>query len=79
MHSVNNLLGTAVYNQRQMNEICYQLSDDFINPHKHIFGGDYDANVVLIALQNHQCTTKWHDRRKQFVIRERINEEGQDL
>ena len=34
-----------------MKSICYELSEDFINPHKHIFGGDYDANVLMMALQ----------------------------
>lgn len=34
-----------------MENICYELSDDFINPHKHVLGGDYDANVVIMALQ----------------------------
>jgi hypothetical protein len=33
-----------------MEAICQELSSDFINPHKHIFGGDYDANVIIIAL-----------------------------
>lgn len=31
--------------------ICYTLSDELINPHKHIMGGDYDANVIIIGLQ----------------------------
>jgi hypothetical protein len=52
MHSINNLLASPIYNKQRMNDICYQLSDAFINPHKHIFGGDYDANVLLMALQN---------------------------
>lgn len=52
-----------------MNEICYTLSDDFINPHKHIFGGDYDINALMVALDNKKCTTKWYDRRnKEFKI-----------
>lgn len=38
-----------------MVEICYELSDDFINPHKHIFGGDYDANVIIMGLQKKGC------------------------
>ena len=47
-----------------MNTICYELSDDFINPHKHIFGGDYDVNVLLIALERHQMSASWYDRRQ---------------
>jgi hypothetical protein len=46
-----------------MNEICYSLSKDIINPHKHVFGGDYDANVMMIALQNCGFRVEWHDNR----------------
>lgn len=69
MHSINNILGGPFYSKQLLNDICYRLSDDFINPHKHIFGGDYDANVLIIALQEQNCTTKWHDRRNKFTIR----------
>lgn len=32
-------------------EVDANLSNHlFINPHKHIFGGDYDVNVLLKAL-----------------------------
>lgn len=33
-----------------MEKICHELSKGFINPHKHILGGDYDANVLIIAV-----------------------------
>lgn len=36
--------------------ICCELSNSFINPHKHIMGGDYDANVIMIALQRQGYT-----------------------
>jgi hypothetical protein len=74
MHSVNNLLARPEYTKQQMNDICYKLSDAFINPHKHLFGGDYDANVVIIALQDQHCVAKWQDRRNQFTLKEQINE-----
>ena len=51
MHSTNNLLKRPVYSKKDMEDICTNLSDDFINPHKHVLGGDYDANVIIIALQ----------------------------
>jgi hypothetical protein len=55
-----------------MNEICYSLSDEFINPHKHVFGGDYDVNVLMIALQREGCATEWFDRRNDvFTIEEK--------
>jgi hypothetical protein len=56
LHSVNNILGKEAYSKDAMNSICYELSDDFINPHKHVFGGDYDINVIMVALQNRDCT-----------------------
>lgn len=51
MHSINNLLRRPAYTRAAMEGICLDLSDDFINPHKHVLGGDYDANVLMIALQ----------------------------
>jgi hypothetical protein len=49
---VNNILGNHEFNKKQMDDICYELSDAFINPHKHILGGDYDVNVLLVALHS---------------------------
>ena len=46
-----------------MTDICYELSDEFINPHKHIFGGDFDINVLMISLQRHKAVANWYDRR----------------
>ena len=51
LHSLNNMLGRHDCTSEELNAICYELSDAFINPHKHIFGGDYDVNVLLVALQ----------------------------
>lgn len=55
-----------------MNEICYSLSDDLINPHKHIIGGDYDANVVIIALENKGYSTNWIDKRKEYKVKKNL-------
>lgn len=52
-----------------MNNICYSINGDFINPHKHIFGGEYDANVLILALQMKDLVVDWHDRRKQVDIK----------
>ena len=46
-----------------MTDICYELSDDLINPHKHLFGGDFDINVLMLSLQRHQAVANWYDRR----------------
>lgn len=61
---MNHLLGDEVYDKNQFNEICYELSDDIINPHKHIFGGDYDVNVLMIALEKRGLNSKWYDNRQ---------------
>jgi hypothetical protein len=34
-----------------------------INPHKSIFGGDYDVNVLMVALDKNGLTAEWFDRR----------------
>ena len=68
MHSINNLLCQNAYSKNQMEAICYELSDDSINPHKHVLGGDYDANVIMIALQRKGFEVLWMDRRKGFQI-----------
>jgi hypothetical protein len=62
-HSVNHLLGGPLFSREAMNQICYGLSQDLINPHKHLFGGDYDLNVLMLALQTHGLLTRWHDKR----------------
>lgn len=64
MHSINNLLRGPIYDKTKMEDICYSLSNDIINPHKHPFGGDYDANVIMIALQRQGYDCKWIDKRK---------------
>lgn len=54
--------------QNNLDKLCAQLSSDFINPHKHFFGGDYDANVLMLALQNMGYITKWLDNREEKSI-----------
>jgi hypothetical protein len=52
-----------------MNSICCILAPSaIINPHKHIFGGDYDVNVLMMALEAECYSSRWHDRRKHFAI-----------
>lgn len=58
--AVNNLLGSAVYLKKDFNDICNNLDQkSWINPHKNIFGGDYDINVLEIALLNAGYECKW--------------------
>jgi hypothetical protein len=50
VHSLNNLIGYRYFSEKSLNDICFALSADLINPHKHILGGDFDANGMIIAL-----------------------------
>jgi hypothetical protein len=44
-------MGGPVFTRDSMNILCKNLSSSFINPHKHPFGGDYDVNVLMCALE----------------------------
>ena len=68
MHSINNLLGYKAASQRDLDDLCSQLSSNFINPHKHFLGGDYDANVLMLALQNLGYNANWQDNREEENI-----------
>lgn len=64
MHAVNNVLGSSAYQPQHFDDICRSISSDLINPHRHIFGGDYDVNVMIIALQSKGFSCHWLDSRK---------------
>jgi hypothetical protein len=51
VHAINNLFGDVAYNEKGLDKICKSLSNELINPHKHFFGGDYDANVLMVAMK----------------------------
>ena len=51
VHCLNNFLGKKRFSSEDFNNICSKLSDNYINPHKHIFGGDFDINILMLALQ----------------------------
>lgn len=70
LHAINNIIGEKRFSKDNLNEICKQLdSDSIINPHKHMLGGDYDANVLIIALQNTGYDVEWHDNRLPISLR----------
>lgn len=61
-----------------MDSLCATLAPKaMINPHKHILGGDYDVNVLMLALEVECYSSKWHDRRNPFVITPR--KDGMEL
>ena len=49
-----------------MDEICTKLAPNkIINPHKSVFQtGNYDANVLMSALENDNVNVQWFDSRK---------------
>ncbi len=51
-----------------MNKICNQLSSEFINPHRSIFGGNYDVNVLIYAFQQEGFDLSYHDARDNVTI-----------
>jgi hypothetical protein len=68
MHVVNNFLGLQKYNEEQMNEVCWNLSPDCINPHKSIFGGNYDVNVLMAVFQTEGYDLAYHNCRNAIEL-----------
>jgi len=67
LHALNNIFQARdAFSQRELDEICYNLSPDtWINPHKSLLGlGNYDINVVTAALNCKNCDIIWFDKRK---------------
>lgn len=66
VHSLNNLFQDRnAYSKEDLDAISYQLSpDSFVNPHKNMLGlGNYDVNVMMVALQQKNYEVVWFDRR----------------
>eukprot|EP01095_Lingulamoeba_sp_RSL-Kostka_P010574 TRINITY_DN3844_c0_g1_i2.p1 TRINITY_DN3844_c0_g1~~TRINITY_DN3844_c0_g1_i2.p1 ORF type:complete len:315 (-),score=88.45 TRINITY_DN3844_c0_g1_i2:102-1046(-) len=65
VHSVNNLFQKKLYKKSDFDEMCYNLSKKWINPHKSIWGtGNYDVNIIITAIQLQQHKVVWFDKRK---------------
>ncbi|CAO1421927.1 unnamed protein product [Diamesa serratosioi] len=69
VHCLNNLFQTKAFTKQSLDAISNSLSpDEFINPHKSIFGlGNYDVNVLIKALDAKNCELNWYDRRKELT------------
>lgn len=52
-------MGEKIFSTTDLNNICEELSNQLINPHKSIFGGDYDINVLIRALQIYDYELRW--------------------
>ena len=66
VHSLNNLFQDRnAYSKEDLDAISYQLSPDaFVNPHKNMLGlGNYDVNVMMVALQLKNYEVVWFDKR----------------
>eukprot|EP01084_Bolivina_argentea_P222811 377096_1 len=66
VHSLNALLQRKQFTRQNINEICKELAPDkIINPHKSFLQtGNYDANVLMSALQKIHIDIEWFDARK---------------
>eukprot|EP01084_Bolivina_argentea_P176373 305241_1 len=66
LHSLNALLQKKQFTVKNMNKICKELAPNkLINPHKAVLGtGNYDANVLMMALGKINIDVEWFDARK---------------
>ena len=66
VHALNNLFQDRnAYSKADLDAISYNLSpDSFVNPHKNMLGlGNYDVNVLMVALQLRDYEAVWFDKR----------------
>lgn len=68
VYALNNLVGSSRFSTANLDTICKTFSSDFINPHKHFFGGDYDVNILIYALTSEGYECIWLDNRKKSEI-----------
>ncbi|GAB5361485.1 hypothetical protein AAMO2058_000717200 [Amorphochlora amoebiformis] len=66
VHTLNNLFQKEVFTKEHFDRIANALAPGkFLNPHKSMLGtGNYDINVLSMALQEKKYTIKWFDKRK---------------
>lgn len=70
LHTLNAVAGKQHFSKRDLDAIAEQLADEnpersFINPHRNLFGlGDYDVNVLIVALKQLDIRVEWFDKRK---------------
>ncbi|XP_061358043.1 josephin-like protein [Gastrolobium bilobum] len=76
-HSLNSLFQEKMFTRGSLNAIAGKLARDGSNsrtwkpsffifkPHHNVFTGNYDANVLMAALEEKRKNVIWHDRRKE--------------
>ncbi|CAL8102247.1 unnamed protein product [Calicophoron daubneyi] len=66
LHALNNVLQDKIFSKNSLDEIADNLCPSaLLNPHKNFLGlGNYDANVLVLALQQCGYDIVWCDKRK---------------
>lgn len=66
LHALNNLYGESFFTKKSLDEICERLDPQkgWGNRHRSFFGfGNYDVNVIMVAVQEKNCEAVWFDKR----------------
>lgn len=66
LHALNNLFQeSGCFTVTELDEICFQLCPSYwFNPHRSLIGGgNYDINVIMLALACRGLDTIWFDKR----------------
>uniref|UniRef100_A0A183BLX4 ubiquitinyl hydrolase 1 n=1 Tax=Globodera pallida TaxID=36090 RepID=A0A183BLX4_GLOPA len=65
LHALNNLFQREEFGRQELDEICEKFDDSkWFNAHRSWIGlGNYDANVLLCALQSRGLVGRWFDKR----------------
>ncbi|CAK9299922.1 unnamed protein product [Gordionus sp. m RMFG-2023] len=67
LHSLNNLMQKPnAFTKYEMDCLCQKITPGKVwNPHCSLLGlGNYDINVIMLALQNKGYECVWFDKRK---------------
>ncbi|CAM9707812.1 unnamed protein product, partial [Heterosigma akashiwo] len=69
VHAVNNLLQEKAFSKQDFDSISRSLAPSaWINPHRSYLGtGNYDVNVLMMALQSKDLSSRWHDQRRKVT------------
>lgn len=71
VHAINNVLQRDAVTKADLNRICGDLAPGcppFMNPHRNAFGlGNFDANALIVALQETGHDIVWFDKRTSFA------------
>ena len=71
LHVLNNLFqDSKAFSKSQLDAICKELNPSaWLNPHRSSLGlGNYDVNVIMMALQKKGFKTIWFDKRRYSLI-----------